>query len=114
PPRGPNARAVGRPLKSCWKSASRRPFSEWCVTRPEPLRQQVSARELAPAKGRVHRRRAIESDLRDVGPGHVLGALTIVGGIPLAEVASALQLQFLATMQGNLGALGAALFGVGL
>src|SRR3954468_13919974 len=67
---------------------------------------------------RVHRRRAVEGDLPDVGPGHVLGALTAVdedqqAGIPLAEVAGALELQLLAAMEGHPDAPGAALFAAG-
>ncbi len=48
----------------------------------------------------------------------MIGALTVVdedqhAGIPLAEVADALELQFVTTMQGHPGTLGAALFGAG-
>jgi hypothetical protein len=54
----------------------------------------------------------------DVGPAHVLGALTAIdedqhAGIPLAEVASALELDLLAAMESHSGALGAAFFAVG-
>ena len=77
-----------------------------------------SARDPAPAERRVHRRRAVEVDLLDVGPGHVLGALTAVNedqhaGIPLAEISAGLELQLLAVMEGHPGALGAALFAAG-
>ena len=62
-----------------------------------------------PDERRVHRRRAVEVDLLDVGPGHVLGALMAVDedqqtGIPLAEVAGALELQLLAILKGHPGA----------
>src|SRR3954470_21879832 len=67
---------------------------------------------------RVHRRRAVEVDLPDVGPGHVLGALTAgdedqQAGVPLAEVAGAFEPQLLAALEGHPGALGAALFAAG-
>src|SRR5436305_8361962 len=73
---------------------------------------------LAPAERRVHRRRVVEVDLLDVGPGHVLGALTAVdedqhAGIPLAKIASALELQLLTAMEGHPGTLGAAFFAAG-
>src|SRR5687768_15291881 len=60
-------------------------------------------------------RRTVEVDLLDVGPGHVLGALTAIdedqhAGISVAEVASALELQLLAVMEDHPGALGAAPF----
>src|SRR6185436_17466699 len=70
------------------------------------------------AERRVHRRWAVDVDLLDVGPGHVLGALTTVdedqhAGIPLAEVAGALELQLLAVMEDHPGTLGAGLFAGG-
>jgi len=77
-----------------------------------------AAGDLAPAERRVHRRRAVEVDPLDVGPKHVLGALTAVdedqhAGIPLAEVAGVLELQLLATMEGHPSALGAAFIAAG-
>jgi len=58
---------------------------------------------LSPADWRVHRRRAVKVDLLDVGPRHILGALTAVdedqhADIPIAEVTGALELQLLAAM----------------
>src|SRR3989304_4934907 len=68
------------------------------------------------AARRVRRRRAVEIDLLDIGPGQVLGALTAVeedehAGIPLPEVAGALEPEFLAAMEDHPGAPQAALFG---
>src|SRR6185369_14065337 len=68
---------------------------------------------LAPAEWRVHPQRAVEVDLLDVAPGHVLGALAVAGedqqaGIPRAEVAGALELQLLAALEGYPAALLAA------
>src|SRR5215218_7893770 len=70
------------------------------------------------SRGSSERRRTVEVDLLDVGPGNVFGALTAVdedqqAGIPLAEVAGALEPQLLAVMEGHPGALGAALFAAG-
>src|SRR3954452_22604106 len=72
-----------------------------------------SARGLAPAGRRIRRRRAVEVDLPDVGPEHVLGALAAGdedqhAGIPRAEVAGALEPQLLAALEGHPGALFAA------
>src|SRR5262245_54106302 len=59
---------------------------------------------LAPAERRVHRRRAIEVDPLDVGPGHVLGAPTAgdedqQAAISLREVAVAFEPQLLAVVE---------------
>ena len=53
------------------------------------------------------RARPVEIDPLDVGPRHVLGALTAVdedqhAGVPVAEIAGAIELQLLAAMERHL------------
>ena len=70
------------------------------------------------ARRRVHRRRSVEVDVLDIGPTHVLGALTAVdedqhAGIPVAEIAGAFELQLFAVPEGHPGALGGGLSAAG-
>ena len=67
---------------------------------------------------RIHRRRAVEVDLLDVGPGHVLGALPAVdedqqARIPFAEIAGSLEQELLPVVEAHPRALVTALFGGG-
>src|SRR5512145_3125430 len=79
-------------------------------------------RPLARFEWRVHRRRAIELDLVNLGPAYVLGLFSTFdedqhAGIPTAQVAGEFELEYLATMKGHAGApraaLGTALFWCG-